>query len=34
MDRIEEGLPWDFISDGDWVKVDSEQGIIEVTKKS
>ena len=33
MDRIEEGLPWDFISDGDWVKVDSEQGIIEVTKK-
>ena len=34
MDRIEEGLPWNFISDGDWVKVDSEQGIIEVTKKS
>ena len=34
MDRIEEGLPWDFISDGDWVKVDSGQGIIEVTKKS
>ena len=34
MDRIEEGLPWDFISDGDWVKVDSEQGIVEVTKKS
>ena len=34
MDRIEEGLPWDFISDGDWVKVDSERGIIEVTKKS
>lgn len=33
MDRIEEGRPWDFISDGDWVKVDSEQGIIEVTKK-
>ena len=32
--RIQEGLPWDFISDGDWVKVDSEQGIIEVTKKS
>jgi predicted aconitase with swiveling domain len=34
IDKIEEGLPWDFISDGDWVKVDSEQGIVEVTKKS
>lgn len=34
MDRIEEGLPWDLISTGDWVKVDSEQGIVEVTKKS
>lgn len=33
MDRIEEGLPWDLIKTGDWVKVDSEQGIIEVTKK-
>jgi predicted aconitase with swiveling domain len=34
MDKIEEGLPWDLISTGDWVKVDSEQGIVEVTKKS
>lgn len=34
MDGIEEGLPWDLISDGDSVKVDSDQGIVEVTKKS
>ena len=34
IDRIKEGLPWDLINDGDWVKVDSEQGIIEVTKNS
>jgi len=34
MDRIEEGLPWDLISTGDWVKVDSNQGTVEVTKKS
>lgn len=34
IDEIEEGLPWDFISDGDWVKVDSENGIVEVTKKT
>ena len=34
MDEIEEGLPWDFISDGDWVKIDADNGIIEVTKKS
>ena len=34
IDRIQEGLPWDLIGDGDWVKVDSVQGIIEVTKRS
>jgi predicted aconitase with swiveling domain len=34
VDEIEEGLPWDFISDGDWVKVDADNGIVEVTKKS
>ena len=34
MDRIEEGLPWDLIRTGDWVKVDSEKGIVEVTRAS
>ncbi len=34
MDRIEEGLPWDLIKTGDWVKVDSDQGIVEVTRKT
>lgn len=34
MDRIREGLPWNLIKTGDWVKVDSEKGIVEVTKKS
>ena len=34
IDRIREGLPWDLIDDGDWVKVDSERGVVEVTKKS
>ncbi len=34
IDRIREGLPWDLIGDGDWVRVDSERGIVEVTKRS
>ena len=33
MDRLEGGNPWDFIRTGDWVRVDAERGIIEVTPR-
>jgi hypothetical protein len=32
MDRIREGVPWEIIEDGDWVKMDSTQGRVEVIK--
>ncbi|MDV6247078.1 aconitase X swivel domain-containing protein [Rhodococcus opacus] len=32
MDRINEGVPWEIIESGDWVKVDATHGRIEVTK--
>lgn len=34
VDKIEGGKPWDFIETGDWVKVDADSGVIEVTKKN
>lgn len=34
MDRLREGDPWNFIKTGDWVKVDAERGIIEVTQRT
>ena len=34
VDKIQEGKPWDFIADGDWVKVDADQGVVEVTKQA
>ena len=34
VDKIQEGLPWEFISTGDWVKVDADQGVVEVTKQA
>lgn len=34
MDQLAEGKPWDFIETGDWVKVDADRGVIEVTKKN
>jgi predicted aconitase with swiveling domain len=33
MDRIQEGNPWDLIQNGDWVKVDADRGVIEITRK-
>jgi uncharacterized protein len=34
MDRLKEGDPWSFIKTGDWVKVDADRGIIEVTPRA
>lgn len=31
MDRVEGGNPWDFIQTGDWVRMNAQEGIIEVT---
>lgn len=32
--KIKEGKPWEFIQTGDWVKIDADKGIVEVTKKN
>ena len=32
MDHLEAGSPYDLIETGDWVKVNSDKGIITVTK--
>ncbi len=32
MDRINEGVPWELIETGDWVRMDATQGRIEVFK--
>jgi predicted aconitase with swiveling domain len=32
--KIEEGKPWEFIETGDWVKIDANRGVIEVTKRT
>ena len=32
MDRINEGVPWEIIQTGDWIKMDATSGRIEVTK--
>jgi predicted aconitase with swiveling domain len=34
MDRIREGIPWQLIKTGDWVKLDATNGRIEVTRGS
>jgi predicted aconitase with swiveling domain len=34
IDKIKEGKPWEFISTGDWVKINADEGTVEVTKKS
>lgn len=31
--RIKEGKPWEFIKTGDWVRIDADKGIVEVTKR-
>ena len=33
MDRIQEGNPCELIRNGDWVKVDADRGVIEITRK-
>jgi len=33
MDRLKEGPPWSLIKTGDWVKIDADRGIVEVTSR-
>jgi uncharacterized protein len=34
MDRLREGPPWKRIKTGDWVSLDAEHGIVEVTRRA
>jgi uncharacterized protein len=33
MDRLSEGAAWELIHTGDWVRIDADEGIVEVTSR-
>ena len=33
MDRLQEGPAWELIRTGDWVRIDANRGIVEVTRR-
>ncbi len=34
MDRLKEGIAWELIKTGDWVRLDADRGVVEVVARA